>query len=113
MKKVTNVQIEKFLKEKLSSNRAWALRALIRIYDFQTSEERETGSTYYVNNVGFSSVDSEFLTSLAKQWKEKSYLSEKQMTYVYKRIPKYWNQIWSISDQDKIINIIESKSTEV
>lgn len=71
MKKVTKVQIERFLKEELSSNRAWALRALVRIYDFQTSDEKEMGDTYYANNVGFSGADGGFLTSLAKQWKEK------------------------------------------
>jgi hypothetical protein len=113
MKKVTKVQIEKFLKEELSTNRAWALRALVRIYDFQTADEKISGDTYYINNVGFTGADGEFLTSLAKQWKEKNFLTVKQMAFVYKKMPKYWNQIWSISDQGKIINIIESKVTEV
>ena len=113
MKKVTKVQIEKFLKEELSSNRAWALRALVRIYDFQTADEKISGGTYYINNVGFTGADGEFLTSLAKQWKEKNFLTVKQMAFVYKKMPKYWNQIWGISNQQAIINIIESKTTEV
>ncbi len=109
MCKVTKKSVEAFLKEKLSTDSAWALRALSRIYSFQTEDEKSREDTYYINKVGFTGVDGEFLSSLAKQWEEKHFLTPKQMSYVFKRIPKYWKQIWLISDQEKIINTIKKQ----
>jgi len=100
--KVTKVQIKNFLKNKLATSEIWAKRALIKIYENQTEDEQTAEYTKYSNDIGFSGVDSEFLTSLAKQLIRKRYLTQKQMSYVFKHIPKYWNQILAISDQEKL-----------
>jgi hypothetical protein len=56
--------------------------------------------------VGFTGADGEFLTSLAKQLQKKGYLSPKQMTFVFKKMPKYWKQILNISDEEKLIDLM-------
>jgi len=100
--KVTKEKQKTFLKEKLSSNKKWALRALVKIWEHQTEEEKQIGHTIDYNGVGFSGVDSDILSSFAEQYLEKGYLSKKQMKYVFKLIPKYWKQILTISDKEKL-----------
>ena len=59
--KITQVQIRNFLKNKLATDSAWALRALVRIHEFQTMDEQAAGVTREANSVGFSGADAEFL----------------------------------------------------
>lgn len=100
--KVTKEKQKTFLKQQLSSRKNWALRALIKIWEYQTEEEKMVGRTMDYNGVGFSGVDSEILSSFAEQYLQKGYLSKKQMKYVYKLIPKYWGQVLEISDKEKL-----------
>jgi hypothetical protein len=104
--KVSQEKIKEFLKGMLSTNKMWALHALARIYDNQTWDERDDKNTKYYNGVGFTGVDAHFLSSLASQYEEKHFLSDKQLAYLFKKIPKYWHQIWIISDQEKLIKMI-------
>lgn len=41
------------------------------------------------NGIGFVHVDSEIITSFAKQFEERGSLSEKQLEILYKKMPKY------------------------
>lgn len=100
--KVTKKSQKQFIKQKLSTNKKWAVNALLKIYDFQTNEEQNVGHTIEHNGVGFSGVDSDFLSSLAEQYLSKGYLSNGQMKYLFKLIPKYWGQILKISDEQKL-----------
>lgn len=104
--KVTKKRQKEFLKDKLSSNSKWALKALLTIYKNQTDEEQEVGHTYYNNGIGFSGVDSQILSSFAEQYLNKGYLSNKQMSILFKNIPKYWSQVLEVSDQEKLNQII-------
>lgn len=72
------------------------IRALILIYDFQTSDEKAIGETRESNGVGFSGSDSEILTSFADQYKSKGWLSHKQIAMARKKIRKYWNQLYKL-----------------
>ena len=45
------------------------------------------------NGIGFVHVDSENLTSFAKQFEERGSLSEKQLAILYKKMPKYADQL--------------------
>lgn len=85
------------LKERLRSNAEWALRALIRIYEYQTADEQLCGHTREHNHVGFSGVDGELLSSFAEQYQKKGYLSKKQMALVFKKMPKYAKQLDGIA----------------
>ena len=56
------------------------------------------------NNVGFTDIDGEILSSFAKQLLSRGYLSPKQMAIVYKKMPKYWSQIVRVSNTEKLHN---------
>ena len=107
--KVTKKAIRDYLKNQLKTNEAWAKHALLRIYEYQTMEEKETQETRLNNYVGFTGADAMILTSFTEQLKTRGYLSPKQMSVLYHKIPKYWNQIWNLADQDKIINMISAR----
>ena len=100
-------KVKVFLKTKLSTDERWAKKALIEIFNKQTETEKETDSTCVYNEIGFSGVDANFMSSLSKQLIEKNYLTPKQMVFVFKKIPKYWKQIYEISDKAKLIPMIK------
>ncbi len=91
------------IREKLATNEKWALRALTVIYQGQTDQEQSALTTIEANSVGFSAFDAEILTSFAQQverWERSdptrrypSPLSPKQMALLFKRIPKYAQQV--------------------
>lgn len=108
--KITKKRQEEFLKEKLSSNKNWALRALIKIYENQTNEEQNVGHTIVNNGIGFSGVDSDILSSFSEQYLRKGFLSNKQMEILFKNIKKYWRQVLEISDQEKLNELILKSS---
>lgn len=107
MANITKTQIQQYLKTKLGSDPRWAKHALLKIFEFQTAEEKSAEHTRENNGIGFTGVDGEILTSFAKQLERKGYLSPKQMNLLFKKIPKYWKQILSISDEDKLMSLIQ------
>ena len=106
-KKITKGAIAEFVREQLSTKEQWAKAALLKIYALQTAEEQAVGDTCIYNGVGFTGVDGYILSSLAQQFKTKGWLSPKQMTIVMKKMKKYTRQIIMISDQDKLISMIQ------
>ncbi len=106
MKKITKEDRKIFIQEKLRTNKVWAIRALLQIYNFQTEDEKRIEQTTHHNGVGFTGCDGEILSSFAKFYLHKNYLTSKQMIYVYKKVPKYWNQIINISDITKLDSLI-------
>lgn len=104
--KITKKQIKEYVRTQLGSNPSWAKHALIKIFEFQTAEEQEMESTHDHNGVGFTGVDGEILASFAKQFQRKGFLSPKQMDLLFKKMPKYWKQIISISDEQKLLNLV-------
>jgi len=107
--KITQVQIKNFLKTKLATNDKWAKNALLKIYEKQTQVEKQSGTTHEFNGVGFSGTDGFILSSFAQQLIKFDRLSEKQMSIVFKKIPKYWKQIKSISDEIKLTSCVEKE----
>lgn len=69
------------------------LRALLRIYLYQTYDERQSEETVEHNKIGFSGVDGKILTSMCKQLVQRGFLSEKQMQIIRKKVVKYARQI--------------------
>lgn len=109
--KVTQSSIKNFLKNKLGSNKDWALRALVRIYEKQTLSEKATQNTHELNGVGFSGADAEILSSFAEQYQRKGFLSEKQMALVLKKMPRYWGQIQTLIPEDKLSTLVLTESS--
>lgn len=102
MTKITKKDTMTFLKEMLKKNATWALRALEVVNSNQTAEEQNYEQTIEANGEGFTGVDGEFGASLAKQYKDRGSLSDKQMTFVFKMMPKYWGQLLLVADMDKL-----------
>ena len=86
MKKITKKAKVAFVRQMLEANANWAKRALIRIYDNQTDNEKVNGNTVEYNGVGFTGCDAEILSSFAEQLKNRGFLSPKQMTILHKKI---------------------------
>jgi hypothetical protein len=107
MSKITKVQVKEFVKNKLSTDSTWAKHALLEIFKFQTLEEQKVRDTTEYNGVGFTGTDGRILSSLASQLLKKKYLSDKQMLIVFKKMPKYWNQVVKISDKEKLNSMIK------
>ena len=101
-----NMVIKAHIKNQLATNPAWALRALVKIYERQTADEQCSGITKEDNGVGFSGVDATILSSFATQVLNGRNLSAKQMAIVYKKMPRYWKQVASLIPADKLENMV-------
>jgi len=106
--KATKSNVLLFVKNQLSTNRAWALKGLVRIYERQTVDEQRSETTSHENGMGFTGTDAQFLSSLAKQYMQRGSLSDKQMVFVFKKMPKYAAQLISISEQAKLNQMVEA-----
>ena len=86
-------QLVSMLKTQLATRPQQAIKGLMRIYANQTESEQSSGIVISNNGIGFVHVDSEILTSFAKQFEERGNLSEKQLAILYKKMPKYAGQL--------------------
>ena len=88
-----------YLRDRISRDNKWALRALNVIYENQTYEEQSTEQTKEHNNIGFSSFDASFLTSLQKA---DGALTLRQLACLRNKIKKYSEQIYSIITEQNL-----------
>ena len=102
------MKIEDFVKEKLSTDKAWAIRALEIIYDYQTSDEKAVRRTKHANSVGFSAADAKILSGFHSFYKKNKFLTDKQTYRLHKLMPKYWRQIIEVSDANKLLKAYEN-----
>ena len=94
VQKITSkAQLVSMLKTQLATRPQLAIKGLMRIYANQTESEQSSGIVISNNGIGFVHVDSEILTSFAKQFEERGSLSEKQLAILYKKMPKYAGQL--------------------
>ncbi len=94
-----------FIKNQLATNPTWAVKALVKIYERQTIDEQNSQATKENNGVGFNGLDANILSSFAEQVNKGRNLSVKQMTIVYKKMPRYWKQVASLIPADKLAEI--------
>jgi hypothetical protein len=94
-----------FIKNQLATNATWAVKALVKIYERQTIDEQNSQSTKENNGIGFNGLDANILSSFAEQVNKGRNLSVKQMTIVYKKMPRYWKQVASLIPADKLTEI--------
>lgn len=85
------------LRWRLAHDYKWAQKGLVTIFDAQTADEQNTGTTNEHNGVGFTGPDAEFLTSLALQFQARGSLSPKQNISLFKMMPKYATQLEGVS----------------
>lgn len=99
-----------FVKQQLATNKVWATKALIRIFqENQTNDEQVAKVTSHDNGIGFSGCDAAFLSSLAEQYLRRGSLSEKQMAFVHRKMPKYARQVIAMSDATKLDGMVVAK----
>ena len=77
------------------------IKALLLIYDYQTSEEQHNRTTNTYNNIGFTGPDANILSSFAQQVIKYGSLSPKQMNTVRNKMPKYSRQLADIANEVK------------
>lgn len=98
VQKITSkAQLVSMLKTQLATRPQQAIKGLMRIYANQTESEQSSGIVISNNGIGFVHVDSEILTSFAKQFEERGSLSEKQLAILYKKMPKYAGQLINVA----------------
>lgn len=88
---------KEFVKHKLQTDKAWLVRGLMAIFARQTADEQRVEQTTDRNDIGFNSADSEILTSFAKQWGDRNWLSDKQMAILQRKMGKYAGQLVRIA----------------
>jgi hypothetical protein len=85
------------IRENVALDSKWALKALMRIYENQTSDEQTCLMTKYHNKIGFTGADAEILTSYAQQYNRRGWLTEPQMRVLHRKMPKYAKQLDDIA----------------
>jgi hypothetical protein len=110
--KITKKATTLFVKTQLGSNKNWAIKALVRIFkENQTQEEQNSEDTIEDNDIGFSGADGVILSSFATQYINKRYLSDKQMKIVFKKMPKYHKQVIAMSDVSQLETLVSKQVT--
>ena len=91
----TRSQIE----EGLRTNDMWVIKGLLALYTRQTQVEQRTEKTHDKNWRGFSATDAPRLTSYAKFYQNRGFLSSKQLYVARQRIMKYAQQLANIANE--------------
>lgn len=82
------------IKEQILKSDKALISALLRVYSWQTEDEKFSERTTETNSKGFNGIDAEILSSFAKQWETRGFLSPKQKEIARKKMPKYSRQIF-------------------
>ena len=86
------------IKIMLQTNDNAVIRGIVVIYSLQTKDEKKVGETREHNGVGFSKIDAEFMSSLAKFILNRGYLTDKQLEYGRRKIMKYAGQLAKVAN---------------
>ena len=100
-----NKAIVTYVKTQLSSNPAWAQRAIVKLWERQTADEQAAQNTGHNNGVGFNGTDAFILSSFAEQINKGRTLSPKQLAIAFRKLPKYSKQIINEIPQDKLVEM--------
>lgn len=92
------VWTEEEIKVLVQTNDEVLYRALKKLYDCQTADEKRSGHTKEYNGKGFNSVDAKFMTSVSEFLIKVGYLTEKQKVATRKVIIKYTKQLTRIAN---------------
>jgi hypothetical protein len=84
----------------LQTNDAFLARSIVKLFEFQTYDEQATEYTRHHNNVGFNGVDAPFLSSLAKWYEQKGFLTPKQTARARRQMKKYAGQLTRIANNN-------------
>jgi cob(I)alamin adenosyltransferase len=74
-------------------------RAVVRIYQRQTTDEQRSEVTKHTNSIGFNGPDAKYLTSAAKYVINNGKLTGNHVDMVRRRIRRYWRQLAEIAEE--------------
>jgi len=74
------------------TNPGIAIGCLLALYQYQTPDEQVRAATHN-NEVGFNAIDSDILSSFARQYIARGFLSEKQLALLRAKLPTYHRQL--------------------
>lgn len=86
-------EIQEAIREQITTVPSQAIKAMLRVYEYQTEDEQKSESTSNLNGVGFTGTDAFIMTSFCKQYERKNRLSEKQVSFIMSKIGKYARQL--------------------
>ena len=81
------------IQELLDRNDEAVIRAMLEIYNRQTTDEQKYKDTHLYNSVGFTGVDANIMSSFTEYYEKYNKLSPKQMAIARKKMKKYWSQL--------------------
>ena len=89
----TKAELIEKLRKQITEKDSQAIKALMRIYEYQTTDEKNIGETVHNNGVGFTGCDSKVLTYFAKAYSRYGRLTDQQLKSLKVRIGKYATQL--------------------
>lgn len=97
----TQAEAKRQIQHLIDTNDRAVYRALLVVFENQTSQEQHCGRTVENNCVGFSSWDAEFLTDMVANLKKYGHLTEKQLAVTRNKIRRYWKQLM-VASKEKV-----------
>lgn len=78
-----------WLRTKLAGEDAWAVAAMLLLYELQTEDEKFGQGAGSKNGVGFNKGDAYRLTPLVEKWSASTPLTRAEFSIIKRRVPKY------------------------
>ena len=88
------------IKSKMKESDGFLIGALLALYSYQTTDEKEYKGTAHINGRGFNKVDAFILSDMAEHYKKSGWLSPKQITFVRMKLVKYATQLVGVDIPD-------------
>lgn len=97
MKTIKTWTVEE-IRNLLNTNDLMVCKSVVKIFEKQTEDEKQSDGTSHNNGVGFNGTDAFIMSQYAKQYIDKGYLSPKQLVIARKKIIKYAGQLTRIAN---------------
>lgn len=92
--------VKKWVQDLLDRNDLAVCRALVVIFNRQTKSEQSADTVEVYNKVGFTGFDAQILSSFAKQYMSRGFLSDKQMGIARRKMKRYWKQLADVAREN-------------
>jgi hypothetical protein len=86
------------IREKLKTDDLWLRRAVVAIFEQQTSDERSAGMTVEDNGMGFNGSDAPSMSRIAQQIQRDGFLDYKNVQFARKKMLKYAGQLANLAN---------------
>jgi len=84
------------LSQLIDSSPEWTVGCLIKLYQLQTPDEQQARATHHLNDCGFNSFDAGPLTSMARFYLDRGFLTLRQLAFARNTLKKYVNQLLQV-----------------